>query len=166
MRQHLPGRPSHDWAKQSHNSILVMKITFERVQPDDRDDFWALYQDAYKQLILEQFGGWDDADQYAAFLRKWEMGGYAKIMVDGRLAGGLWLRFFPTHHEIADIQLYAGMRDRGIGSAIIRQEINRARANGKPLRLSVLFKNRAYQLYRRLGFEVMDQSAYQYHMEI
>jgi len=143
-----------------------MKITFERAHPDARDEFWALYQDAYKQLILEQFGGWDEAEQYAAFLRKWQTGGYAKILVDGQLAGGLWLRFFPTHHEIADIQLRTALRGRGIGSAIIRREIERAHANGKPLRLSVLFRNRAYRLYRRLGFEVVGRSAYQYHMEI
>ncbi|GAA5232193.1 GNAT family N-acetyltransferase [Verticiella sediminum] len=143
-----------------------MKVTFARTRPEDRDAFWALYQDAYKALILEQFGGWDDAEQYAAFLRKWQQQGYVRILADGEMAGGLWLRFLPTHHEIADIQLYAGMRNRGIGSAIIRREIERAQAQGKPLRLSVLFKNRACRLYRRLGFRVVGQSAYQHHLEV
>lgn len=143
-----------------------MRLSFDRVQPEDLATFWALYQDAYKALILEQFGGWDEAEHYAAFLRKWQQQGYVKIMADGELAGGLWLRFLPTHHEIADIQLYAGMRNQGIGSAIIRHEIARARAQGKPLRLSVLFRNRACRLYRRLGFRVIGQSAHQYHLEI
>lgn len=49
------------------------------------------------------------------------------------------------------IELRPEHQGRGIGSHIIRGLI--ARADGKPVTLSVLDVNdRAYQLYRRLGF--------------
>jgi ribosomal protein S18 acetylase RimI-like enzyme len=52
------------------------------------------------------------------------------------------------------IVLAARAQRRGIGSQLIGDLMEDARARGVPIRLSVLFNNPARELYERLGFRV------------
>lgn len=127
--------------------------------------FWWLHQLCYRPLICEQFGGWDTQDQHAAFLRKWVQGGFQVVEVNGQPIGGLWTRDTDDCHEVLEIQLQPDWQGRGIGTRLLRHEIRRAHACNKPLRLAVLFRNRALSLYRRLGFEPVGQTAFQFILE-
>lgn len=45
------------------------------------------------------------------------------------------------------------MQSRGIGTSVLRRTCEEARRRNVPVRLRVLRRNRAQDLYRRLGFE-------------
>ena len=60
---------------------------------------------------------------------------------------------------LIDIALLSGYRNSGIGSHLIRQLLDRARAAGKPVRLQVLKSNPARHLYERLGFEMVEEQS-------
>ncbi|MBU4612718.1 GNAT family N-acetyltransferase [Achromobacter sp. GG226] len=143
-----------------------MRIRLEPAQPDDISYFWWLYQASYRNVIVEQFGAWDEGEQQLAFVRKWKAGGYQRIVVDDRIGGALWTRDLDEYHEVVEIQLAPALRKRGLGTALLRREITRAHAQRKPLRLSVLLKNPALHLYLRLGFEVIGRGPYQYHLAL
>jgi ribosomal protein S18 acetylase RimI-like enzyme len=58
-------------------------------------------------------------------------------------------------HDFLDvIALSPEAQRRGIGSQLIRELMEDARARGVPMRLSVLLNNPARGLYERLGFRV------------
>jgi len=65
------------------------------------------------------------------------------------------------------LQLYIrpGHQNRGIGSRLIRQLLDQARAEGLPLRLRVLRVNPAFALYQRLGFKVVQEAPERFFME-
>ncbi|MEV8532666.1 GNAT family N-acetyltransferase [Streptomyces sp. NPDC051211] len=81
------------------------------------------------------------------------------IVADGTFAGcvtvrpaedGLWLEHF---------YLAPGLQGRGLGSAVLRSVLNRADADGVPVRLNVLRGSAARRLYERHGFTVEVQDA-------
>jgi ribosomal protein S18 acetylase RimI-like enzyme len=72
-------------------------------------------------------------------------------VVDGVEAGRLDVEERDDEILLALIELAPEYQGRGIGTRLIRELVNRA--DGKRVTLSVLGVNdRAYQLYRRLGF--------------
>jgi ribosomal protein S18 acetylase RimI-like enzyme len=142
-----------------------MDIQFEETDQTDKGYFWELYELSYRTVIEDQFGAWSESQQLCAFDRKWRQRGFRKIMLGGQLAGGIWLKESIDYHEITEIQIHPDFQHRGIGSAILKQEMARAIRQGKSLKLSVLFKSPAYFLYQKLGFQVVLQDDFQYQME-
>jgi ribosomal protein S18 acetylase RimI-like enzyme len=78
---------------------------------------------------------------------------------DGRLAGSYYLRpNFPgraAHIANAGYFVVAGLRDRGIGSALVRHSLATARTLGfDAMQFNLVFaSNPARRLYERMGFE-------------
>ena len=58
------------------------------------------------------------------------------------------------HIYLGDIQLKEAFQRRGIGTSLIRDVIEKAKAAGLPIRLRVLKKNPVVELYNRLGFVI------------
>ncbi|NKB60320.1 MAG: GNAT family N-acetyltransferase [Alphaproteobacteria bacterium] len=111
-----------------------------------------LQRDAYRAVVLEQFGAWDDDFQAAHFEEKWQAQNYRIIERDGKRIGAIWTSREPNHLWLREIQIASTYRNRGTGSELIQALIDEARASGLPLRLRVLTANRAKALYERLGF--------------
>lgn len=65
--------------------------------------------------------------------------------------------------EILQFQMHPSHQSRGYGAAIMRQVIETARP--RPVRLTVLKQNPALRLYLRLGFCVMAEDHYEYHLQ-
>jgi ribosomal protein S18 acetylase RimI-like enzyme len=66
---------------------------------------------------------------------------------------------------LMDIALLPEYRNAGLGTALIRDLMDEARAAHKPLRLHVEFFNPALRLYERLGFRKISESGIYYEME-
>lgn len=77
------------------------------------------------------------------------------ITLGGEPAGRLWLDESGEATRVIDIVVAPARQGRGLGRAILERVIVKAAESGKPVRLSVARTNpRAFELYRRLGFEV------------
>jgi len=135
------------------------------VTQSDKEFFRKLNELSYREVIEEQFGEWDNEFQRAAFEDKWMEQNYMKILCDGEIIGGIWVQDLDTHHQLREIQILPTHRNQNIGSNLIAAEAQRAKMLGKRLRLRVLLRNPAFQLYKRLGFVVTEQNDTQYHME-
>jgi ribosomal protein S18 acetylase RimI-like enzyme len=65
----------------------------------------------------------------------------------------------PDAIGIGEIQIQPSYQNRGIGTRLLRDTINRAHEQHKKVSLSVALKNeRAYRLYERLGFQKVAQN--------
>lgn len=87
------------------------------------------------------------------------------IMVDGRAVGRLYLLRAADEFRIIDITLLPEHRNKGIGSKLLKSILTESVAASKPVRLHVERFNRALQLYRRLGFSVVDEGDIYFLME-
>jgi ribosomal protein S18 acetylase RimI-like enzyme len=110
---------------------------------------------------------WDDA-QKEAFLRaqfeaqdRWYREHYDRtsfdvVLMDGEPGGRLYVRRGESEIRIVDIALLPEHRCEGIGTALLRDLLDEADADGKRLTIHAERKNPALRLYERLGFTVAE----------
>jgi ribosomal protein S18 acetylase RimI-like enzyme len=75
---------------------------------------------------------------------------------DGWPVGRLYVARWEKEIRIVDITLLPEFRGSGIGTKLLRELQNEARAAGKSLTIHVERFNRALTLYQRLGFKQME----------
>lgn len=102
---------------------------------------------------LEAAFGWDATAQSAYFDERFDAAGGQVIEVDGVDVGELLVDERPDELDLVRIALLPDWQGRGIGSAVVRTLVARARELEMPLVLHVFKSNpRAAQLYEALGF--------------
>ncbi len=83
---------------------------------------------------------------------------YEVILVDGEPAGRLYVARWRRELRIVDVALLPEHRGRGIGGSLLRELLDEADAAGKPVSIHVERENPALGLYRRLGFEPVEEN--------
>jgi ribosomal protein S18 acetylase RimI-like enzyme len=91
--------------------------------------------------------------QHREYTRSYPDASFEVLVVDGADAGRLYVRRDERAVHIIDIALLPEFRDRGIGTALLRELIDEAERAGRATSIYVERTNRALSLYRRLGFE-------------
>lgn len=80
------------------------------------------------------------------------------VEVDGARAGRLFVARWTKEIRIMDIALLPELRGRGIGTRLLRELQDEARAAGKSLSIHVEAFNPARHLYERLGFAAVGET--------
>src|SRR5262249_33642767 len=80
------------------------------------------------------------------------------VEVEGLPAGRLYVDRTRRAIRIVDIALLPAWRRRGFGSRLLQQLLDEASAAAVPVTIHVERTNPALALYRRLGFEPVDES--------
>lgn len=120
------------------------------------DYHWLLdlHHTVYRELIIEEFGYWDDDEEMGLFLEAWETKDIEVVLQQGVPVGMFIILEQDGFLWLDEIQISPYYQSQGIGSEIIAGLILRARKKDLPLRLRVLHANKgAQRLYRKLGFE-------------
>ncbi len=91
--------------------------------------------------------------------------------VDGRVVGAVWVRIMNDYGHIDDetpsfaISLYKEYRGMGIGTELMKKMLEKLRNNGyKRASLAVQKENYAVKMYRKVGFEEIDENEQEYIM--
>jgi len=74
------------------------------------------------------------------------------ILVDGAVAGRLWVDGRADRLHVLDISLLPAFRDRGLGTRCLQDIAQQAAITGRPVGIQVEIHNPARRLYERLGF--------------
>lgn len=84
---------------------------------------------------------------------------------DDKIVGAVWVRIMNDYGHIDDktpsfaIALYKEYRSMGIGTELMKQMLALLKENGyEKASLSVQKTNYAYRMYRKLGFEVIEEN--------
>jgi ribosomal protein S18 acetylase RimI-like enzyme len=131
-------------------------MSYRLVPASDEDEAWLerLRRAAYRELFDTTFGGWDEARHLRQFRECWKQGEISIIEVNGVRVGMIQLFERPNGLEVAEIQILPSHQNLGIGGQVLRDTIARAHEQRRRVLLSVGLRNvRAYELYRRVGFQ-------------
>ncbi|MCG7587515.1 N-acetyltransferase [Photobacterium sp. OFAV2-7] len=93
----------------------------------------------------------------------------AKIIeVDGQMAGLFKASYLDDRNQwhLFQVQIHPNFQNMKIGSHLIKELIKVAKEQGKSVGLSVLKSNPAYNLYDKLGFQIIEDNEHEYEMEL
>jgi len=120
---------------------------------------------------------WDDSQKDAFIRWQYEMqkqeydarypdARYNVILVDGVPAGRIWVGADDTQIRLLDIAVIREFQNRGVGTHLLRQLMDEATRDNKPLRHMVFVLNEnAFRFYERLGFKTIEDVGGYKHME-
>ncbi|MCH5325358.1 MAG: GNAT family N-acetyltransferase [Eubacterium sp.] len=101
--------------------------------------------------------------------RKGDIGLVAEA--DNNIVGAVWVRIMNDYGHIDDetpsfaISLYKDYRNCGIGTALMKEMLNILNQAGyKQASLAVQKENYAVSMYRKVGFEIIDENKEEYIM--
>jgi ribosomal protein S18 acetylase RimI-like enzyme len=143
------------------------RISFRPETDEDSEFLYRLYASSREQEM--QVVPWTD-EQKEEFLRgqfhaqtthykkNYTEADYSIILLDGEPAGRLYLHQEPKDIRIMDIVVAPEHRGNGIGTMLLQEILERARAAGHSVSIHVEQFNPALHLYERLGFQSIDSN--------
>ncbi|MBE4947558.1 GNAT family N-acetyltransferase [Chryseobacterium culicis] len=87
------------------------------------------------------------------------------IFLDNQPIGLLKVDRTFTNIEVLQLQIDPSQQGKGLGKKILMDILEEASLAGKTVSLSVLKTNKAQDLYKSLGFRIVDEDQYSYFME-
>jgi len=136
-----------------------MELTRRPATADDTELARRVHHEAYREVVKRQFGPWDEARQDRFFADNWARNAFEIVLYDGVPCGYVRVEERADDIVVSELVIRPEFQGRGIGSAILRETIERARARGVPVHLGTHLQNRAVGLYRRLGFRETGRTA-------
>jgi len=144
-----------------------MEPTITKRPASNADTIFAkkVHHTAYQDVIVRQFGTFDEKMQDYFFSKSWKPATHEIIIIDGIDAGYLSIEHFPDHIFVHELVLVAEFQGKGTGSKLLKEVLLEAKTKHLPVRLQVLKANIAQTLYRRLGFKDIGQTETHIQME-
>jgi GNAT superfamily N-acetyltransferase len=124
-----------------------MNISLRQAKPEDLDWLDVFYESLMRPYV-ELTHDWDEK----RFREIYNTETISTIQLDCEDIGMLKTEKRKDHICRGDIQLKEAFQRRGIGTSLIRDVMEKSKAEGLPLRLRVLKENPVMKLYNRLGF--------------
>lgn len=109
----------------------------------------------------DEFIRFQFAAQHTYYQEQFPTASFDVVLADGEPIGRLYVDRREDEIRLIDIALLPENRRGGIGGDLMRSVLGEAEAAGLPVQIHVEKNNPALSLYRRLGFEqVEDQGVY------
>ena len=131
----------------------------------DREFARKTHHAAYRDVVIKQFGSFDEKIQDQFFAESWNDRVHEIFMYNGESIGYESVEYLPEHifvHELVLLPEFQGLR---IGSLFLKKIQEEAKAKNVPVRLKVLKENSALEFYQKLGFKVTDSDEVHIKME-
>jgi RimJ/RimL family protein N-acetyltransferase len=114
-----------------------------------------------EQLIRMQYTA-----QNSAYAAQFPDSDYQIVLRDDCPVGKIWIARTDSEFHLVDILLAAEARNSGIGTCLVRQLQEEARAAGLPVRSSVFrFNPGSLRFHQRLGFQIVAEDEIEFRME-
>ncbi len=144
---------------------MNISVTKRVATEADTDLARQIHHAAYHDVVVRQFGNWDEKLQDNFFNDDWEPAAHDIILADGEICGYTRIRREADHIFIAELVLLPKFQGKGIGTYILKEVIEEGRKKSLPIRLGVFKENKAQALYRKLGFKDVGLTDTQFEME-
>jgi GNAT superfamily N-acetyltransferase len=139
-------------------------LALRRASEPDRNFIFEAFKISMREYV-EWAWGWNEEFQRSGFWANLAVQNFQLICDGGQNAGALYVEESTQNHWVRTIFLIPEFQGRGVGSAVLAQEVVRAKAAHKPLVLKVIKINPAKRLYDRMGFKVVQEDDATFHMQ-
>lgn len=138
-----------------------MTITLRPIAQEDADFLLRVYRSTREDELATVDWSEEQKDwfvrmqfnaQHAWYQEHYVGASFDVILVDGLPAGRLYVHRREREIRLVDIAFLPEFRNRGLGTALLRDLQGEAESAGKPLTIHVEKYNPAMRLYERLGF--------------
>ncbi|WP_417517963.1 GNAT family N-acetyltransferase [Marinobacter sp.] len=131
-----------------------MNYSLRNTRPDEMEWLYELNKESFREVVVRQFGNWDEAFQRQLFFSKWKQPRPARIIETGTdRVGVVILEKLEDCNWLHELQICPDYQRQGLGTTLLNDLLADARSRGVPLRLQVLHANQdAKRLYKRMGF--------------
>lgn len=133
--------------------LQLHRLSFRPATAADEAFARDVHHACYRDVVIRQFGGWDEVRQSEFFAHDWTVPGMVILYCDTARAGyAHWEQTANAVvlHELVLSQAFQGV---GLGTELLRALQQAAASRGLPVVLGVLRESYAVALYSRLGFE-------------
>jgi ribosomal protein S18 acetylase RimI-like enzyme len=141
------------------------EVSLRPATPEDVEFACHVSRETMRGHALATFGAWNEEEARQRCSRNISAGFTQIIELEGVQIGIYVVERAPDHVQLLQIFILPDYQRRGIGSRLIERLLAEARAASLPLRLRVLRVNPAFELYRRMGFQVVQETPERYFME-
>jgi ribosomal protein S18 acetylase RimI-like enzyme len=124
-----------------------------------------LHHRVYRDVVTRQFGSWDENAQDDWFEKGLTDAEFSLVEENGEPIGAIGLKDEADRLHLVELQILPEYQRRGIGSALLRAQMDHARRTHRSIVLRVLLENRARSLYTRHGFVISGRTETHYLME-
>jgi len=132
-------------------------VRLRQATADDEGFLRILHRESMGAHVEAAWGSWDPVVQNERFAKA-RVSEHQIVLLDGKAIGCLLVTRELDAVVLGRIWITPDAQGRGIGTRLIRDVCDDAAREGCPVKLRVLKVNRAQQLYRRLGFVVVDET--------
>ena len=129
-----------------------MDIAKRPAQYVDTDFARSAHHVAYRDVIVRQYGVWEEETQDEFFDNDWNPSEFEIILCDAVPCGYMRVEDRGNDIHVRELVILPSFQGKGIGSQILSDIIKRAKICQVPIRLRTQRANRAVELYLRLGF--------------
>jgi ribosomal protein S18 acetylase RimI-like enzyme len=139
----------------------MKRISLDRRAATDKDTKFArtAHHLAYHDVVVRQFGMWDEQAQDVFFNNDWHPNRCEIVLWDGQPCGYISVEKHEDCIDVRELVIVPQFQGRGIGTWVIRAAMDSGRASNLPVKLGALHSNRAIELYRRLGFQATERTS-------
>jgi ribosomal protein S18 acetylase RimI-like enzyme len=136
-------------------------VTLRPASQADADFVYAVTEASMRGYVEALWGNWLPEATRASFKPERSQ----IIQFNGTDIGCIEFHVEPSVINIGKLYIYPSYQNRGIGSFLLGQLIERASAGETPIRLRVLRTNPARRFYERHGFTVVETTDERFVME-
>ena len=129
-----------------------MQLTTRLATDSDTAFARETHHGAYRDVVIAQYGAWDDADQDCYFENNWREAKFDIILCDDTPCGYAAVEYRADDVHVRELVIHPKWQGRGIGTTFLKGVMESAARKGLPVRLGTQHRNRALKLYQRLGF--------------
>ena len=145
--------------KNEYKNTLELKIRRHSANVKYTNFAHNVHHKAYHDVVVKQFGNWDEERQDRYFSSDWKDGnGFEIIFYDGEPCGYCRFDYLPEYIIAHELVISPDFQGNGIGTKILKEVIEYANVKNLPIKIGVLKENKALNLYRKLGFKDVDES--------
>jgi ribosomal protein S18 acetylase RimI-like enzyme len=138
-------------------ALDASRIRLRQATAHDEVFLRVLHRESMGPHVEATSGSWDPDVQEQRFAKA-TVHEHQIVLLDEEAVGCLLVVLENGVVFISRIWISPAAQGRGIGTFLIQQICDDARQNGSSVKLRVLKVNPAHRLYRRLGFEVIDET--------
>lgn len=146
-----------------------MNYVFRNFELNDFDFLFSLKKENFKWYV-DEIWGWNDNDQIERLKKDIAQNQHynRKIIEIYNQPIGIYISFNTENGDffIAEISLLKKYQNKGIGTSILKKQIEENKIRGIRTILQVFKNNPAKELYERLGFKIYNETETHYQMEL